>query len=330
VVEQLNVLPAIRAAATRATRLTAVDRTGREIGWIPTQIGRRAMEVPRDELSGILASAGRELADFRYDETVLDLSDVGDGVEVSFERAAPGRFDLVVGADGLHSTVRRMVFGPETDFVTHLGLYVATAMLDRPSTDLRTVLIHNAPGRAVVIHPATGREGAAFIFRHPPLPAMTVRDPRVQDRLLTAAYGDLGWQVPQLLDRVLHTSDRYFDSVSRVRMDCWSRGRTVLVGDAATCVSLLGEGSSMAIAGAATLSISLVRSPDPASALRTYERVHRRRVRPHHMGATLAGHLLVPATRAGVSGRDTAFRAFGFAADAVGRRRRGPSSPTPG
>ena len=247
-----------------------------------------------------------------------------------FERATPGRFDLVVGADGLHSTVRRLVFGPEAGFVTHLGLFVATAMLDRPSSDPRTVLIHNAPGRAAVIHPTTGREGVAFIFRHPPLPAMTVRDPRVQDRLLTATYGALGWQVPQLLDRVLHCSDRYFDSVSRVRMDRWSQGRTVLVGDAATCVSLLGEGSSMAIAGAAALVRHLLHVPDTATALRAYERAHRRLVRPHQMGATIAGHFLVPGTGAGVIGRDAAFRAVGWTGAAVDRLFHRRDSRPPG
>lgn len=329
VVQQMNVLPAIRAAATHVQRLRAVDDSGREIGSIPTQLGHRAIEIPRDELCGILASASQDIVDFRYDETILGLSEVGCGVEVTFERAAPGRFDLLVGADGLHSAVRRMVFGPETDFVTHLGLFVATATLDRPSSDLRTVLIHNAPGRAVIIHPTTGREGAAFIFRHSPVPPGEIRDPQLQDRLLIAAYGDLRWDVPQLLDRVLHSSERYFDSVSRVRMDRWSRGRTVLVGDAATCVSLLGEGSSMAIAGAATLAGCLVHATDITAAFGAYERSHRRRVRTHHMGATLAGHLLVPATAFGVSSRDTAFRAVGLARSAVDRLRHGRGSALP-
>jgi len=288
VVARMNVLPSVRAAATRTTRLAAVDAAGREIGSIPTQVGRRAIEIPRDDLCAILASAAGQVAEIRYDETVVDLRQAGDGIEVMFERSTPSRYDLVIGADGVHSVVRRLAFGPESSVLTHLGLFIATFMLDHTSNDRRTVLIHSAPGRSVVIHPTTGREGAAFIFRHTPLPVSTFRDRSIQDELLTAAYPDRHWRVPELLDRALNGSDRYFDAVSRVRMDRWSHGRIVLAGDAATCVSLFGEGSSMAIAGAATLAECLFASADTAAALRRYERLHRRRVRPHQLGGYIA------------------------------------------
>lgn len=314
VVERMNVLEPIRAAATRATRLTAVDGRGRAIGWIPMQVGADGIEILRSELAVILASAARERAALRYDDTVTALCEEDGGVEATFERAAPRRFDLVVGADGLHSTVRRLVFGPEDRFSTHLGLYIATAMFDQVSADPHTVLIHNAPGRAVVIHPTTGREGAAFIFRHPLLPDDQARDPRRQKQLITDMYAGLGWRVPELLERVRNCDDLYFDAVSRVRLASWSRGRAVLVGDAANCVSLLGEGSSMAIAGAATLARNLAVAPDTGTALRQYEQAHRRRLLPHHLGASAAGHLLVPATSAGVSLRDIVFRTCASAA----------------
>ena len=320
VIDGMNVLAAIRAAATRASRLVAVDDHGAVIGWIPTQSSRRAVEVPRNDLVAILAAAGREHAEFRYDDTVTALQGDGGGVEATFARGAAGRFDLVVGADGLHSTVRRLVFGPEERFVTHLGLYVATVDLGRASADLRAVLIHSAPGRAVVVHPTTGREGAAFFFRHPQLPADQARDPQRQKELLTAVFGSLGWRVPELLDHLRSAEDFYFDSVSRVRMRPWSHGRTVLVGDATNCVSLLGEGSSMAITGAATLAGSLTaKRTNPSAALQRYERIHRKRLLPHHIGAPFAGHLLIPATSTGIALRDALFRAC-TAAAATGDR----------
>ncbi len=310
VVDQMNVLAPIRAAATRTTRLAAVDSRGRAIGWIPTQTGPDAIEIPRSELAAILAAAGCEHAEFLYDDTVTALREDQDGVEVRFERAASRRFDLVVGADGLHSTVRRLIFGPEEQFTTHLGLYIATVALKRAASDPHTVLIHNAPGRAVVVHPSTGIEGAAFIFRHPLLNAGEGRDVWKQKQLLTVTYAGMGWRVPELLDCVVDSDDLYFDSVTRVRLDGWSRGRVVLIGDAADCISLLGEGSSMAIVGAAALAEHLADQPaDTAAALSHYEQVHRRRLLRHHRGATIAGHLLVPGTRVGIAVRDAAFRA---------------------
>jgi 2-polyprenyl-6-methoxyphenol hydroxylase-like FAD-dependent oxidoreductase len=169
-----------------------VDADGRPIGWIPTQVGARGLEIPRRDPSVILASAASDYADYRYHESVTGVHDDGSGIEVTFDRGDRRRFDLVVGADGLHSRVRRLVFGPEERFTTHLGMYIATTDLHRPAADLRTVFMHNSPGRAVAIHPTTGREGGAFIFRHPLLPADVARDPQRQQQLLTDVYAGLG------------------------------------------------------------------------------------------------------------------------------------------
>jgi 2-polyprenyl-6-methoxyphenol hydroxylase-like FAD-dependent oxidoreductase len=330
VVKEMNLLPALRAAATRANNLTVVDGRrstvdgrGDSIGWIPTQSNADALEIPRSDLAAHLAGAGNGDVEFLYHDTVVALRDDGRGVDVTFERAAPRRFDLVVGADGLHSRVRRLTFGHEQRFVTHLGLYLATIALDGVTADPHTVLIHNTPGRAVAVHPGTGREGAAFIFRHPPLAHISEWDTQRHKELLTTAYAGMGWRVPELLQRVRDSDDLYFDSVSRVRLDRWSRGRTVLVGDAASCVSLFGEGSSMAIVGAATRAQALLAQPnDPAAALRRYERIHRKRLLRRHRGVAITSHLLVPATRPGTTVRNTAFRLWPTTAAARDATRR--------
>ncbi len=326
VVEKMNLLAPLRQAATLATTLSVVDGRGQRIGWIPTQASASDVEIPRSDLAAILARAGHDHAEFVYDDSVVALNDDGRGVDVTFERSAPRRFDLVAGADGLHSRVRRLVFGPEAQFVEHLGMYVATTTLDEPAADSQTVLLHNAPGRAVAVHPATGREIAAFIFRHGPLAHADDRDPQHHKQLVTAAYAGMGWRVPELLERVRATDDLYFDSVSRVRLDTWSQGRTVLVGDAASCTSLFGEGSSMAIAGAATLAEALAAEPsDPTTALRRYEHSHRRQLGRRQRGVALASHLLVPATRSGTITRNTALRLSPIIAAArrAGRRSDG-------
>lgn len=308
VAERMGVLPALRSASTRVTGLSAVDRRGRRIGWAPMQLGN-GIEIPRSDLAAILADAGRDAAEYRYGDTVTSLHQGGAGVEVTFEHAGPQEFDLVVGADGLHSRVRELVFG--TGFIEHLGMYVATVDLAE-AADGDTVLMYNEPGRLAAVHPATGRGIAAFIFRHPGLPDFDHRDSSAHKDVVADTYADMGWRVPDLLRQMRAATDIYFDSVSRVRMDTWSCGRIGLLGDAASCVSLLGDGSSLAIAGAATLSQCVAASrDDPATALREYERRHRRLVMPRQRWMGPGSRMLVPATASGVLARNTALRVTG-------------------
>jgi 2-polyprenyl-6-methoxyphenol hydroxylase-like FAD-dependent oxidoreductase len=125
----------------------------------------REVEVPRADLSSILIDAGRGDAEFLVDDMITQLDPDRGGVDVIFDRVSPRRFDLVVGPDGIHSGVRRMIFGPEADFAQHLGMYVATAKLGLPLGRDDTVIMHNERGTAVALHPGTGSSGVAFMFR---------------------------------------------------------------------------------------------------------------------------------------------------------------------
>jgi 2-polyprenyl-6-methoxyphenol hydroxylase-like FAD-dependent oxidoreductase len=187
-------------------------------------------------------------------------------------------------------------------------MYVATLVLDGTADDPSTVLMHNSPGRSVTVHPVTGRSLAAFIFRSPPAPGLDHRDLERCKRVVLAAYAGGGWRLPELLDRVYAAEDLYFDAVSQVRLAAWSRGRVGLLGDAATCASLLGDGSSMAIAGAATLADALASGPDVAVALGGYEAAHRRLVESRQRAVVPGAAFLVPATRAGLTARNLALR----------------------
>lgn len=235
----------------------------------------------------------------------------GHGVEVSFHRAAPRRFDLVIGADGLHSTVRRLAFGPESGFVRHVGIYVATMPLGDPVEDPSCVLMHNTPGRLLAIDPSRGKALAAFIFRGGAIDGFDHRDTEQHKRIVTEAYADAGWRTPELLDRLRETEDLYFDSVSQVRLSGWARDRIGLLGDAASCVSLFGDGSSLAMAGAVTLAESLAAEPtDHTAAFRRYETTHRALVDPKQRGMRQAAALLVPKTRTGIAARNLAAKAW--------------------
>jgi 2-polyprenyl-6-methoxyphenol hydroxylase-like FAD-dependent oxidoreductase len=142
-------------------------------------------------------------AEFNYGDSISALSQDGNGVEVTFERSASRRYDLVIGADGQHSTVRRLAWGPETDSVAHRGLYVATLPVERelnPSTD---VLLYGLPGRLASVHPVHGDGGiAAFIWRSQPVPGCDYRDTAQHKRIVERAYAGTGWIVPALIERV--------------------------------------------------------------------------------------------------------------------------------
>jgi 2-polyprenyl-6-methoxyphenol hydroxylase-like FAD-dependent oxidoreductase len=302
VVEAMGVVPRLREVTTTARRIRLLRDDGSQIATMSMPGAGKGFEVPRADLAAVLYEAARDDAEFLFDDTITELRQDADGVDVTFDRAAPRRFDLVVGADGLHSTVRRLVFGPERDFVRPIGVYVATAPFAEPVDHPEDVLLHNSPGRLVGIHPARARGGVAFIFRR----AVVEFDSRDMDqhkRIVTEAYQGVGWRVPELLERFQASDDVYFDAVSIVDLPSWSAGRIGLVGDAASCVSLLGDGSSLAIAGAHTLATALA-----AGGFDRYETEHRALVRPKQRAVRLAAGVLVPRTGLGLAARNLAAR----------------------
>jgi 2-polyprenyl-6-methoxyphenol hydroxylase-like FAD-dependent oxidoreductase len=308
VAEQLGVLARLRDAGTNVRTLIFVDAAGRQVASMRTrQSEDREVEVPRADLSSILVDAGRDAAEFLFDEMINELHPDETGIEVIFDRTAPRRFDLVVGADGIHSGVRRLAFGPETDFVKHLGMYIATANVGVALERDNTVIMHNEPGAAVALHPGTGSALAAFIFRS--RTRIDHRDPTAAERLLKKMYRSTGWRTEELLSAYLAADDVYFDSVSRISIPSWSHGRITLLGDAASCVSLFGDGSSSAMEGAATLAESLTHTPkDIPAALARYESAHRAATRPRQRGVRIASHLLIPRSRLEMTLRDQALR----------------------
>jgi 2-polyprenyl-6-methoxyphenol hydroxylase-like FAD-dependent oxidoreductase len=308
VAERLGVMSRLQDAATKVRELIFVDDAGRRVASMRTrQREDREVEVPRADLSAILVEAGRGDAEFLFDEMITQIQPDDSGVDVIFDRAAPRHFDVVVGADGIHSGVRRLAFGPEAEFRQHLGMYVATAQLGIPMERDDVVIMYNEPGTAVALHPGTGSPGVAFMFRS--RARIDHRDADAARELLQGIYRDVGWRAQELLPRYLAAEDVYFDSVSRIRMSSWSRGRVTLLGDAASCVSLFGDGSSSAMEGAATLAASLNTSPhEIPTALARYEWAHRAVTRPRQRNVWIASHLLIPSSQLGITLRDQALR----------------------
>ena len=307
VAERMGVMAQIREADTCVRQMVFVNSRGHVVSRVDmrnTWAEAGEVELSRGELAAILRDAVPDDVEFEYGNTVTALRQDADGVTAQFSSGPARRFDVVIGADGAHSGLRALAFGPEADYLEHLGVYVATLPLDgETGTDL---VMYNTPGRAVAIHPAGGHPGAAFMFRAPRIAHFDHRDIEQHKRLLTAAYAGAGWRVPELLDRVRTADDLYFDSVSRIQVPAWSRGRIGLVGDAASCVSLFGDGSSLAMIGAYTLAQSL--TGDIPAGLRTYEARHRPQRAAKENSVTYATRLLIPATSAGIALRNVAMR----------------------
>jgi 2-polyprenyl-6-methoxyphenol hydroxylase-like FAD-dependent oxidoreductase len=315
IAERMGIVPRLRDAATHVDGMRFIDSKGRVAARVDTRALQRAsaspdIELARGDLAAILHEASRDSAELIFNDAVRAVAQDATGVDVTFEREPPRRFDLVIGADGLHSGVRRVVFGPEGQFVQHVGLYVATTPLARSYAGAdRDISMFNAPGRSATIHPARGRALAAFIFWRDAIAGLEHHDTEQHRRILQDTYGSDGWQVPALMDEVRATSDLYFDAVSRVRMAHWSLGRVVLVGDAASCVSLFGDGSTLAMAGGYTLAEALAEHEhDYAAAFGEYESRHRRLVDPRQKSVVLGAWLLVPKTGAAIAIRNSVLR----------------------
>ena len=262
VARRTGILDAARAARTGTRGMSYVSSAGKRLASLHGAFGvidPQDLEIVRGDLVSILYESARNDVEYIFGDSISSLTEAADSVAVTFERSAPRTFHLVAGADGLHSRVRGLAFGPESRFLGHLGLYLSVFTIPNDLELDYWQLIYVTPGKSVTVTSARGnREARAiFFFASGPL-EVDYRDRNQQQQLLTAAFAGEGWQVPGLLTAMRAAPDFYFDSVSQVRMDGWSAGRITLVGDAGDCPSpLSGQGSSLALVGAYVLASEL-------------------------------------------------------------------------
>ena len=262
VARRTGILDAARAARTGTRGMSYVSSGGKRLASLDGAFGvvdPHDLEIVRGDLVRILHEAARDDVEYIFDDSISSLADTADGVTVTFERSAPRTFGLVAGADGLHSRVRGLAFGPESRYLGHLGLYLSVFTIPNELELDHWQLIYVTPGRSVTVTSARdNREARAiFFFASGPLD-YDHRDRDQQQELLAAAFAGTGWEVPRLLAAMPEAPDFYFDSVSQVRMDSWSAGRVTLAGDAGYCPSpLSGQGSSLALVGAYVLASEL-------------------------------------------------------------------------
>ena len=308
IVERMNLVPALREASTVVSGWTLLNEKGKRSAHV--DLGtlwrlRNEIEVPRGDLATILYKASRDRAEFLFGDSITSLTQDRGGVDVEFEHSTPRRFDVVIGTDGLHSRVRRLAFGSETEFVHYAGLYVASLPLPQSIDPGRNIIMLNAPGKTVALHPSRDHPLALLIFWHPEIRDFDAWEVEQHKRILEQTFCNLGWRVPDILAVARASRELWFDAVSTVKLANWSRGRVAVLGDAASCASLFGDGSSLAIAGAYTLAAALADRPkDHETAFRQYQAVHGELVGPRLRALSLVAKLLVPRTQVGISARN--------------------------
>ncbi|MFI9274344.1 FAD-dependent monooxygenase [Kitasatospora sp. NPDC052896] len=288
VITRMGLMDRARAVSVDQRGLAFVDSSGRITARMPVDgFGGEGIvseiEILRGDLGRLLYEASLPDTEYLFDDTVTGLAQDDDGVTVTFEKADPRRFGLVVGADGLHSVVRALAFGPEADHVrpldVHTAWFTATEEMDLDGW----YQMFNLPGGLV----ASARPGrlpgeikAGLSFRSRPI-GYDRRDTAAQQDIVARRFAGAGWEVPRLLRAMRTASDFFFDSMGQVRLDHWSRGRVALLGDAGYCATpLSGLGTSLALVGAYVLAGELARADgDHRVAFRSYDQVMRPYVR---------------------------------------------------
>ncbi|WP_035855962.1 FAD-dependent monooxygenase [Cryptosporangium arvum] len=264
VLVELGVLDEVRAHATGARGTVLVDASGAETArWGAEALGGD-LEVPKRELTRILHRATADGIEYLFDDSIVGLT----SGTVHFERARPRGFDLVIGADGVHSKVRELVFGSG---LRHLGLSGAGFSTDDFLGLDRTGVLQPGEGTAVYLFGAGDRLTVSLSFATNS-PALDRRPRAEQEHAVRTVFAGHGWVVPRLLDAMSAAPDFYFASSGQVELDRWHRGRVALVGDAGYCAApTSGMGTSQALIGARTLAKHLAASGDPEAAFRAYE-----------------------------------------------------------
>jgi 2-polyprenyl-6-methoxyphenol hydroxylase-like FAD-dependent oxidoreductase len=310
--------------------LRMVDRAGKRVVGFGTAVfseltDGRYVTVGRSDLSHLIFDRVQHDCEVIFDDEIVALNQDPDGVQVRFKRGADRRFDLLIGADGLHSAVRRLAFGPPASFEKKLGYRVAAFESGgyRPR-DEAVYVIHTEPGRQLGRFALHGdRTLFLFVFASDSdLPTDTTLDK--QKALLHERFGGVEWESARILAELDRTQELYFDRVSQIVMERWSNGRVALLGDAAFCISLLGgQGSALAMTAAYVLAGELAKSQGRyEAAFANYENLLRAYIAGKQRAALRFAGFFAPKSRLNLFLLEQALRMFripGIARYAIGR-----------
>ncbi|MEV5833898.1 FAD-dependent monooxygenase [Nocardia sp. NPDC052112] len=279
VLEHMGILDDIYAHRTGTTDIAIVDGAGAQQAVISGDFTGGDVEILRGDLARIMYEKTYRDCEYVFGDSISALTETDDGVWVEFEKGTPRGFDLVFGADGIHSRVRRLAFGPEKEFVKHLGHYYCVAGASPWATksegtpERMTAYGYNEPGKCVITGGSKAQQ--LYIFASPELDYAR-DDAEAQRRIVRETFADVGWEAPRMLAEMDDFDDFFLDSISMVRkMKSFSRGRIALVGDSGYGNTLGGFGTGLAVQGAYIIAgeLALADGDYPAAFARYDERM---------------------------------------------------------
>ncbi|MED1412551.1 MULTISPECIES: FAD-dependent monooxygenase [Bacillus] len=301
VLRRMGILDQVRAADTSMTGVYFVNSKGEIEGQLSeaslaNQQGLD-IEIMRDDLSNILYDLTKDTIEYIWGDSITAIHETEAGVEVQFIHEKPQTFDLVIGADGLHSNVRSLTFGDEAQFKRTLGCYISIFTLENYLNLDHCQLLYTIPGKTVGMYSARDNTEAKgmFLFQSEAL-KYDRYDAESQKKLVENAFVDhTGWETSHILKTMKEATDFYFDEICQIHMPTWSKGRITLVGDAAYGPSpLSGQGTSLALIGAYVLAGELKATHDDYSrAFVTYEQEMRKFVEKNQKIGLLAAGSMV-------------------------------------
>jgi 2-polyprenyl-6-methoxyphenol hydroxylase-like FAD-dependent oxidoreductase len=282
VLERMGILDELRAHATGSGDATVVDEDGTPIATMPGEIFAGELEVLKSDLTRILYDLTKNDVEYVFGNSITALTQDADGVQVEFEHGTPRRFDLVIGADGLHSRVRALAFGPKDRFTHAMGFAFATFSTDNFLGLDHSGLSHVAGDRSVNVFASKHNTEARTMFMFPAA-ADVPRTREAQQEAVRTAFAHVGWEAQNLLAAMAKATDFYYDELSQITMPTWSTGRVALVGDAGYCASpMSGRGTSQALLGAYVLAGELSTQDSHKAAFEAYENALRDYVAANH------------------------------------------------
>ncbi|NUS90323.1 MAG: FAD-dependent oxidoreductase [Streptomyces sp.] len=316
VVRRMGILPQLQDAHIDSRRCTFLTADGSEVASLSPDavaggVEGQDVEVRRGDLAASLYGKVRDDVEFLFNDSIDTLDQSAQGVDVTFHSGQRRTFDLVVGADGMHSHTRESVFGPEKQFHRYLGYCFAIFTMPNTFGLSRELMMWNTPGRAAALYAVGDNDELhAFLNFHQPEPPLdALRNPDAQRDLVATVFADAEWEVPGMVNAMRDADDLFFDTTGQIRMPHWSSGRVALVGDAAYAPSFLtGQGSSLALVGAYMLANALATHRDHTAAFAAYERDVREFVAMNQALVDNGAATLFPTTVRALEQRNTMLR----------------------
>lgn len=282
VAERMGIIERLRKRELLLNSIAYVNRAGKMVAELNRELLKyimhgKYMGLMHWTLEETLYEAIAGRVEVRFGRSLVRIMPGTDAVEVTLNDGTIETFDLLIGADGVHSQTRALVFGPEEQFAHFLGYMIASYPLEDQYGIGHTWKMYARPGRLSGAY-GSPRDGEiiSFLMYQTARPEKLSREQRLPR--LRQVFAGMGWITPQLLAHAPASENIFMDAVSQIQMPTWYKGQVALVGDACGCPTLVsGQGASLAMGGAYLLAEALHETPDYQEAFRRYEQW----TRPH-------------------------------------------------